>query len=108
DLRQWRYRQESKGNRAGKKNGDRQESGRNGTTDEGRRKIRVEVHNSVRLRGLLHWIGQVETCARATGKRVEREIHDRSGVERKQLAEQQAADDRDAQRTPQLRSGSAA
>ena len=39
---------------------------------------------------------------------VEPEIHNRRGVKRKQLADQQAADDGDAQRVAQLRSRAAA
>ena len=39
---------------------------------------------------------------------IEPEIDHRRGVERQQLADQQAADDRDAQRMAQFRSGAAA
>src|SRR3954453_439961 len=47
------------------------------------------------------------TPAHADAQALQRQIDHRRGVERQQLAEQQAADDRDAERKTQFRTGAA-
>ena len=47
-------------------------------------------------------------CDAAPRSAIERQVDDRRRVEREQLAEEQAADDRDPERTPQLRADAVA
>ena len=100
-LRQRRDRQERVAERAGQREGDGEQRRADRPVDEGR----GDVHAPPPAR---RWTDRRRRPARTRRQPIEREIDDRRGVQRQHLAEDQAADDRDAQRPAQLRAGAGA
>src|SRR5439155_21849834 len=100
-VRGRRDRQETKCYNAGKKNGNGDQRRGDGPSNEGRGKVRGKVHPLVSVGRLLDGIANVK--GEAAPKPIEREINNRGGVKRQQLAEYEAADDGDAERTAQFR-----
>ncbi len=102
DLRQRRGRKKREGHCSREQDRERNEGGRDRSPDEWRREIGREFHSVpatalVRIRQLLNRIGDVESPPRSPRQRIERQIHHRRRVQRKQLAQQQPANDRNTQ-----------
>ena len=100
DLGQRRDGQEPERYGSGEKNGKGDQRRGDRPSNERRGKVGGKVHALISGSRLFDWIADVK--GEAAPKPIEREINNRRGIERQQLAENQAADDGNTQRAAQL------
>src|SRR5262249_62242390 len=94
--------QKAKRDDAGKKDRQRDQRRGNGPSDERRGEIGREMLHLISVGRFLNGIAYVKL--EATRQPVKRRINNRGGVEGQQLAENQAPNNRDTERTAQFRS----
>src|SRR5206468_3671806 len=87
-------RQELESDRAGKKNGNGEESRRDGAANERRGEVGGKVHALISVCGLFDGIADMK--GKTMSEPIESKIDDGRGVERKNLTQDEAADDGDA------------